>query len=76
MKNLARWRITAGYPRLPRVCPSLKIKQVIRRNDGRWLFMEINSLGATVKLPSVEGELAVAQVYDKVDFEKENERKL
>lgn len=38
--------------------------------------MEINSLGATVKLPSVEGELAVAQVYDKVDFEKENERKL
>jgi len=52
-----------------------RIEQFIKQNDGKWLFSEVNSPGAIVKLPSVDCELAVAEVYDKVEFEKEDEIK-
>jgi len=49
-----------------------RIEQFIKQDDGRWLFSEINSRDAIVKLPSVNCELAVAEGYDKVEFEKES----
>jgi len=52
-----------------------RIEQFIKQDDGKWLFSEVNSPDAIVKLPSVDCELSVAEVYDKVDFEKENQIK-
>ena len=52
-----------------------RVEQFIKQSDGKWLFSEISAQDAVVKLPSVDCELSVAEVYDKVDFEKENEPK-
>ena len=49
-----------------------RIEQFIKQIDGKWLFSEINSQDAIVKLPSVNCELAVSEIYDKVEFEKES----
>jgi Uma2 family endonuclease len=53
-----------------------RIEQFTKQNDGKWLFSEVNSPDAKVKLLSIDCELSVAEVYDKVEFEKENEKKL
>ncbi len=45
------------------------IEHYIKRKDGRWEFSEVNDLQSIVKLPSIECELAVAEVYDKIEFQ-------
>lgn len=53
-----------------------RIEQFIKQPDGGWLFIEFTTIDASVKLPSIDCELSVAEVYDKVEFEKENEIKI
>lgn len=46
-----------------------RIEQFSKQEDARWLFSEIHDMAGAVKLSSVDGELAAAEVYDKVEFE-------
>lgn len=39
-----------------------------RQADERWLLSEARGLTATLLLPSLEHRLALAEVYDKIDF--------
>jgi Uma2 family endonuclease len=43
-----------------------RIEQYLRQPDGRWLFTSVAGLEATISLPSIQCELALAEVYDKV----------
>lgn len=68
------------YRRIPSLAEYLliaqdrcRIEQFIKQRDGKWLFSEVNSPNAVIKLTSVDCELSAAEVYDKVEFEKENE---
>jgi hypothetical protein len=40
-----------------------------KQKDGTWLFSEARSLNDTIKLPSIDCELALREIYDKVDIE-------
>jgi Uma2 family endonuclease len=44
------------------------IEQYTRQTDNRWLLAETDSLHGTVHLPSIGCQLALAEVYDKVDI--------
>lgn len=44
------------------------IEQLVRQSDGSWIFSEINGLDATLRLNSIECEIATAEIFDKVDF--------
>lgn len=46
-----------------------QIERYTREDDGTWKLLEVMGLDATMPLPSIEGELALADVYAKVDFE-------
>lgn len=43
------------------------VDQFTRRPDNQWLLAESEGRGATARLASIEAELALAEVYDKVD---------
>lgn len=43
-----------------------RIEQYLRQPDGRWLFTAVSGLEATIALPSIQCELSLAEVYDKV----------
>jgi hypothetical protein len=43
-----------------------RIEQYLRQSDGRWLFTPVAGLNATIALPSIQCELSLAEVYDKV----------
>jgi Uma2 family endonuclease len=43
-----------------------RIEQYLRQSDGRWLFTAVAGLNATMALPSIQCELSLAEVYDKV----------
>lgn len=43
-----------------------RIEQYLRQPDGRWLFTAVAGLEATIALPSIQCELSLAEVYDKV----------
>ncbi len=38
------------------------------RQGGDWVLTELNDLGQTLRLPSVECEVPLREIYDKVDF--------
>ena len=40
----------------------------VRQPDNRWLLAETNRLEDTIHLPSIACDLALAEVYDKVDI--------
>lgn len=40
----------------------------VRQPDGGWLLTEVDGLTGTVRLRSIDGELALAEAYDKVRF--------
>ena len=44
------------------------IEHYTRLSDGRWLLSTGSGLEATMMIPSIEGELRLADVYDKVDW--------
>ena len=45
---------------------ALRIEQYLRQPDGRWLFSAVTGREATIPLPSIQCELSLAEVYDKV----------
>ena len=42
------------------------IEHFARRTDGRWLLTDIDRLTDSISLVSIEGRLALAEIYDKV----------
>lgn len=46
------------------------LEHYIRQPDSQWLLSETSNLEDRVHLPSIECELALAEVYDKVDIGK------
>ena len=45
-----------------------RIDQYVRQDGGHWLLTAASSLEASLALPSIQCQLALAEVYDKVDF--------
>ena len=45
------------------------VEQYTRQPDGRWLLAEADDLGAVLRLPSIQCDLALADVYEGVSFE-------
>jgi Uma2 family endonuclease len=43
-----------------------RIEQYLRQPAGRWLFTAVAGLEAAISLPSIQCELSLAEVYDKV----------
>jgi Uma2 family endonuclease len=50
------------------------IEHYLRQDDNRWLFTETAGLEATLALPSIQCELFLAEVYEKVVFDQESRR--
>jgi len=46
-----------------------RVEQYTRQEDGNWLLSEKADLAATVILPSIGCQLAMAEIYDRVRFE-------
>ena len=46
------------------------VEQYVRQADGRWLFSETTDPMAVVSLPSLDGWLAMAEVYHKVPMRR------
>lgn len=44
------------------------VEHFIRRPDGNWLLSDETDLAASIVLPSIECQLAMAEIYDKVKF--------
>jgi Uma2 family endonuclease len=44
------------------------VEHFVRQPDGRWLLEETNRLDGRLTLPSVEAQLAIADIYEKVEF--------
>jgi Uma2 family endonuclease len=44
-----------------------RIEQFLRQPDGRWLYSETSAQG-TIKLTSIDCELALNDIYEKVEF--------
>ncbi|MCP3911637.1 MAG: Uma2 family endonuclease, partial [Actinomycetia bacterium] len=42
------------------------VEHIVRQADGRWILADIDRLESTVSLASIEGRLALAEIYDKV----------
>jgi Uma2 family endonuclease len=45
-----------------------RIEQYTRQPSGDWLLHEATGLEETIRLPSIECELKLAEVYDRVEF--------
>ena len=56
----------AGYVLVAQDEP--RIEQFVRQPDDRWLFAASAGLEAVVSLPSIQCEIALAEVFDKVKF--------
>lgn len=48
----------------------LRIEQYIRQPSGDWLLHEVSGLDGSIRLPSIECELKLAEVYDRIEFDK------
>jgi Uma2 family endonuclease len=46
-----------------------RVEHYVRQADGNWLYGAAQGLDASLHLPSIGCTLALADVYDKVDFE-------
>lgn len=47
---------------------SVHVEHYVRQPDNQWLLSETNLLDGTLRLPSIQCELALAEIYDKVDL--------
>jgi Uma2 family endonuclease len=43
-----------------------RIEQYLRQDEGRWIFTDVAGLDSRITLPSIQCELSLAEVYDKV----------
>jgi Uma2 family endonuclease len=64
------------YSRIPSFCEYVlitqnqhKVEQFTKQNDGKWLYAVANGLAGVLKLASIDCELALVEVYDKVEIE-------
>lgn len=44
------------------------IESYRRQSNGQWLLVEVTDPQSRIPLPAIDGELALAEVYDKVDL--------
>jgi Uma2 family endonuclease len=44
-----------------------RVEQFLRQPDGRWLYSETSDHGS-IKLTSIDCELSLSDMYDKVEF--------
>ncbi len=49
------------------------ITQYVKQDDDSWSYCEVNDLSAVLKLPSIDCELALAEVYQDVEFPPQHE---
>lgn len=52
----------------------LHVEQFIRTESSKWLLTEYDGESATLSLSSVQFEIVLANIYDKVDFEAEEQK--
>lgn len=45
-----------------------RVDQYLRQAGGHWLFTAVTGLGSRIALPSIQCELSLAEVYDKVEL--------
>jgi Uma2 family endonuclease len=45
------------------------VEQMIRQDDGSWLLREFTDLNTTIQVPSLDCNLTVTDIYDRVEFE-------
>lgn len=45
---------------------SFRVEQYLRQENNRWLFTAVSGLEGRIALPSIQCELVLAEVYDKV----------
>ena len=45
-----------------------RIEQYVRQSSGDWLWHEAAGMNDSIRLPSIECELRLADVYDRVEF--------
>jgi Uma2 family endonuclease len=48
------------------------VEQFIRQPNGEWICREVDGLSGQLLLPSLNVELPLAEIYDKVEFEWQN----
>ena len=48
-----------------------RIEKYVRHGDGFWFFSEAVGTDAEIEFTSIECRIALAEVYDKIDFENE-----
>ena len=48
----------------------VRVEQYIRQTSGDWLLHEATQVTETIRLPSIESELALADAYDKIQFDQ------
>lgn len=44
------------------------ITQYVKQDDGSWAYCEVNELTAVLRLPSIDCELALAEIYREIEF--------
>lgn len=50
---------------------SPRIEHYVRQENDQWLLSEANQLDAVIEMPSIQCRLLLADVYEKVEFEGE-----
>lgn len=50
------------------------IEHFVRQKDGLWQFSDVDGLETTLPLPSIDCTLALAEVYEQVDFTPDGTR--
>lgn len=48
-----------------------RIEKYVKHGDGFWLLSEAVGLGSSIEFSSIECEINLGEVYDKIDFEQE-----
>ena len=47
------------------------VTQLVRQDDGSWVYKEFNDLGESLKLSSLDCELSLGEIYQNVSFDSE-----
>jgi len=48
-----------------------RVEHYLRQQDNRWLLTAVAGLEASITLPSVQCELALAEIYDQIEFSRQ-----
>ena len=50
----------------------IHVEHYVRQSDRSWLFSEFKSAEEKIQMASIGGELLVAEIYEKVEFERQS----